>query len=802
MTFNPKDVPSRSAETALARFRHQNQILKKFGKPGLTVYRAIDGQKSWEQIAKETGLSMQFLNLFADWAAEKGIVSVASKQEEQNSPTQAESAEASLAGSPELTPEASEALENAGAQLKSADQTQVEQNQEGLSLESEMKLGQDVDMQVEEKVEGEDQLAELSDLQSESQELESGNELDDTSFELTDLSSETLGESSEESALSDLVDEQASSEQEALSKPPNLDEEQESATSLENLEETSGSQQEDKLLDSDELADSADLLGDSVAGTGEDELVPPASAEQGQGTGLLQDIAELGSETAGNKAEAKQPSDLALQEDSELAGDQNQGGELESLAFDELSFGEEGLGPEKSEEVDLTSEESSLDLAEDKAPTQDQESGSKTELEPAEESMSLEAETSDLQTSSPDNAREGGDEDGISAAFEASSDQSSAASTDNQVGLEAQPSETSNLDSPSSEVQSVERDQTSPEGELSIEPLPENLDESSEKTGEEETKAESDQESAQESGITIQPIPPEGESPPLDQSSSEDEWSPELNISEMPSEPSPESDSSESESESKLTPEERIIHERFGDVGVKVYRLIDGQKSAQEILDEVGISEEEFLDILEFMERQGLIKLNYRGPGAQESKAEVGKKEEKDVFSPLLGETPMRQEVIVDAEPIEIPVKKEKSMLTDFVTKTKLLVNFGSEGLKVWNAIDGKKSDVDIMVSTRVPLYKVRDILSFLYDNNLVDLHVMSRKEILKRYGDEAYAIYKKHGATGVGLYEIIDYDLPLKEMARLVTPNKEKFVQIFSFIHRILGVDIPLEQEVLLSHL
>ena len=43
----------------------------------------------------------------------------------------------------------------------------------------------------------------------------------------------------------------------------------------------------------------------------------------------------------------------------------------------------------------------------------------------------------------------------------------------------------------------------------------------------------------------------------------------------------------------------KILKEKFGDVGVKVYRLIDGQRSAQEILEEVGISEDELINMLE-----------------------------------------------------------------------------------------------------------------------------------------------------------------------------------------------------------
>ncbi len=244
---------------------------------------------------------------------------------------------------------------------------------------------------------------------------------------------------------------------------------------------------------------------------------------------------------------------------------------------------------------------------------------------------------------------------------------------------------------------------------------------------------------------------------------------------------------------------ERIVREKYGELGVKVYHLIDGQKNAREIMDELGIDSKTLLEMLEFMERKGIIKLKH-----VESKTQTYSEEEvygKDLFSPLIAEKPVPEVVVVD-NPVELPSKKVSGFMKEMVVKTKLMVNFGSEGVKVWNSIDGKKTTVDIASSLKLPIYDVTAIVHFLYDNNAVELHVLTRDEILARYGDEAYAIYKKYGCQGLMLYEIIDYNLPLSQIAKLTTPKKEKFVEMLFFVHKVLGVDIPLDKELILKKL
>ncbi|VVC02974.1 Uncharacterised protein [Candidatus Burarchaeum australiense] len=56
-----------------------------------------------------------------------------------------------------------------------------------------------------------------------------------------------------------------------------------------------------------------------------------------------------------------------------------------------------------------------------------------------------------------------------------------------------------------------------------------------------------------------------------------------------------------------FTPNEKIIYERYGKMGVQVYHLIDDKKDIDEISKEVGISKDELVDMLDFMEKKGIV---------------------------------------------------------------------------------------------------------------------------------------------------------------------------------------------------
>lgn len=55
----------------------------------------------------------------------------------------------------------------------------------------------------------------------------------------------------------------------------------------------------------------------------------------------------------------------------------------------------------------------------------------------------------------------------------------------------------------------------------------------------------------------------------------------------------------------------RVVNEHYGSSGLQVYQLIDGKKSILEISKEVGLNQQKVIEIIKFMENEGIIKLDY-----------------------------------------------------------------------------------------------------------------------------------------------------------------------------------------------
>jgi hypothetical protein len=76
------------------------------------------------------------------------------------------------------------------------------------------------------------------------------------------------------------------------------------------------------------------------------------------------------------------------------------------------------------------------------------------------------------------------------------------------------------------------------------------------------------------------------------------------------------------------------------------------------------------------------------------------------------------------------------------------------------------------------------------------------REYVKKKYGDDGYSIYKKYGREGLMLYELIGKEMSFRQMAGMVTTDKDKAVEMFLFIHEVLGIELPIDREVLMRQL
>ncbi len=56
---------------------------------------------------------------------------------------------------------------------------------------------------------------------------------------------------------------------------------------------------------------------------------------------------------------------------------------------------------------------------------------------------------------------------------------------------------------------------------------------------------------------------------------------------------------------------ENIIRDKYGDLGVRVFNLIDGQRNTEQIMNATGVSESKLIEMLGFMEQKNIIKMRY-----------------------------------------------------------------------------------------------------------------------------------------------------------------------------------------------
>ncbi len=273
----------------------------------------------------------------------------------------------------------------------------------------------------------------------------------------------------------------------------------------------------------------------------------------------------------------------------------------------------------------------------------------------------------------------------------------------------------------------------------------------------------------------------------------------------------------------ELSPVEKIISDKYGDIGLRVYALIDGQRTAEEIMRETGLTEPKLVEILDFMDEQGIIKLDYpkggapppaaappaggfAGPQAMAGMAPPpqapGQKRREDTFNPLTEGEESLDEARGVQSPVEIPIKAPMDIVKSVQTKAKIMLKYGDKGGKLLEQLDGKNDLIDISLRLDIPLFTVYDMLRFMMENGMVIMKPMSRADVRKKYGDDGYAVYKKFGKEGLMLYELIGKELTIRQMADKITPDKAKIIDMFIFIHKVLGIELPIDRDVLSKQL
>jgi len=251
------------------------------------------------------------------------------------------------------------------------------------------------------------------------------------------------------------------------------------------------------------------------------------------------------------------------------------------------------------------------------------------------------------------------------------------------------------------------------------------------------------------------------------------------------------------------SPAEKTVYEKFGDAGLKVYRLMDSVSTPEQIVEKAGISEDELLEMLDFMDKEGLIKLEKPAEEEQEPEElpeeyEAPEPEEEEPEEPEEPEPVEEPLEDFPKMPVVVPRKIKLGIFGRLKIEAELLKRFGQKGMHAYSMLDGKRNSVKLAKETGYPVSLIDDVLDYLQKENAVDLRELEDDEIRDQYGEEGVSIYDAYGRDGLLIYEMINKRATIKDIIKASGVDPRKGIQIFGFIHRVLGIDIPLDTQLL----
>jgi len=297
--------------------------------------------------------------------------------------------------------------------------------------------------------------------------------------------------------------------------------------------------------------------------------------------------------------------------------------------------------------------------------------------------------------------------------------------------------------------------------------------------------------------------------------------------------------------EESLSPLEKVLYRKHGSIGVRIYNLIDGEKTAEEILRETGVSEAKLVEILEFMDEQGIIKLEKpeekaspppsgggSGGGDEGGKGEGDDGEDKGDgdeegedkpareprFKPIVEdvpegkpfqapaapkkeEKPAKEEVDEPGEDIvmvDVPSMAKLSVIQKAMMFTELSTKFPPAARQLFDLTDGKRDFVGLSLATGMPLFDVDSAMAYFGKKGFISFRQLDRNEIRDRFGEDGFSIYKRFGREGLLIYEMIGKEASLRDIILKSRVDPDRAIEIFSFIHKVLGLDIPLDRDLI----
>ncbi|MEM4158152.1 MAG: hypothetical protein QXH71_00225 [Candidatus Anstonellaceae archaeon] len=260
-----------------------------------------------------------------------------------------------------------------------------------------------------------------------------------------------------------------------------------------------------------------------------------------------------------------------------------------------------------------------------------------------------------------------------------------------------------------------------------------------------------------------------------------------------------ENDISNFSEEKNLSEAEKEIFQKFGKVGLKVFSMIDGYRSAQEIMEEVGINESLLIEILEFLNERGFITLEVKNSpkeSAQSKDSKQKNEETRNPVSPMVEKEPFPSISTMDESYLVVTPKLNKLSVVDS-TKLKFLLKFKYKlNLDFIKYLNGEHDIIDLFFLYEIPLQNLSNILKELKNEGYLSLTPLTRNEIEKKYGTIALSAYKKFGVWGLLLYNFIGKTHSLLDLVKKSGIDPKKASDILLFLSNVLGLAIKIDKE------
>jgi len=245
------------------------------------------------------------------------------------------------------------------------------------------------------------------------------------------------------------------------------------------------------------------------------------------------------------------------------------------------------------------------------------------------------------------------------------------------------------------------------------------------------------------------------------------------------------------------SPEEEDIYNIYGETGLEVYKALKEGKMPRNIAISLGMEERDVMDIKNFLVSKGYIK--------EERLAVEKVEEEKSAYKPLTGIAEELKTEVKDEDQIKLVKMKKISFLDKVKNKFFLVLKFKKYGRVIFESLEKnvEQDTISIVESSLIPIDVVEDVINEMKKLNIVEIRPLSREEIRKKFGYDSLTVYRKYGKSGVIMYDLVGKDLMLKDIAKLAgLKDKEKIYEIFSFIHTLLGIEIPIDKTLIMRQL